>query len=65
MIGPNVGDMMSQYKLIKPFIEKPYIPQEVDSLRETKRKYADEPSMTNAQLVGPRASSNNGQLDEV
>jgi hypothetical protein len=53
-------------KIVKPFIEKPFIPTEVDSIAETKpkQKYIDHSSMTNAILVGPRQRSN-GEVDEV
>lgn len=53
-------------KIIKPFIEKPFIPQEVASLSDfnPKPKYNDQSSMTNALLVGPRQRSN-GEVDEV
>jgi hypothetical protein len=40
-------------KIIKPFIEKPFIPTEVDKLAEPKKKVYDESSMSNAILVGP------------
>ncbi len=50
-------------KIIKPFIEKPFIPQEVDRLSEPKRKFIDETTMTNAILLGP--TQGKGGLDEV
>jgi hypothetical protein len=52
----------SQIKTIKPFIEKPFLPQEVERLSEPKRKTFDDSSMTNAILLGPTPSK--GGLDE-
>ena len=54
--------MNSQIKTIKPFIEKPFLPQEVDRLSEPKRKTFDDTSMTSAILLGPTPSK--GGLDE-
>jgi hypothetical protein len=53
-------------KIVKPFIEKPFIPTEVESLADVtpKQKYKNQSSMTNALLVGPRQRSN-GEVDEV
>lgn len=47
--------MNTQYqKTIKPFIEKPFIPTEVDKLQEQQKKTYSDISMTNAILVGPK-----------
>ena len=53
-------------KIVKPFIEKPFIPTEVDSIidKKPKQKFIDHSSMTSAILVGPRQRSN-GEVDEV
>jgi len=54
-IGPNIADLNTQYqKTIKPFIEKPFIPTEVDKLQEQQKNNYSNISMTNALLVGPR-----------
>ncbi len=49
-------------KIIKPYIDRPFIPQEVERLSEPKRKVFDD-SMTSALLVGPK-QTNNGALEE-
>ena len=49
-------------KTVKPFIEKPFMPTEVERLVEPKRKTFDETSMTSAILLGPTPSR--GGLDE-
>jgi hypothetical protein len=54
VIRPNVADLNSQMKIIKPLIERPYIPQEVDRLAEPKRKIMDDASMQKAILLGPQ-----------
>jgi len=56
IIGPNIADLTTQYqKTIKPFIEKPFIPTEVDKLQQQQqRKQVSNISMTNAILVGPK-----------
>lgn len=54
-IGPNIADLTTQYqKTIKPFIEKPFIPTEVDKLQEKQNKANSNISMSNAILVGPK-----------
>lgn len=54
-LGPNIGDLTSQYqKTIKPFIEKPFIPTEVDKLQDQQKRSYSDISMTNAILVGPK-----------
>lgn len=52
-------------KIVKPFIEKPFIPTEVDSIidKKQKKRFIGS-SMTSALLVGPRQRSN-GEVDEV
>lgn len=62
ILGPNLADLNAQYqKVVKPFIETPFLPQEVDSLAEKKdiKKY----TMTNAILVAPQEKSTG--LNEV
>ena len=50
--------MTNQYqKIIKPFIDSPFIPQEVDSLVEKTKKYDENVPMTSALLVGPKEKS--------
>lgn len=47
--------MTTQYqKTIKPFVEKPFIPTEVDKLQENQKKNYADISMTSAILVGPK-----------
>ena len=47
--------MTTQYqKTIKPFIEKPFIPTEVDKLQEQDKRNYSNISMTNAILFGPK-----------
>ena len=47
--------MNTQYqKTIKPFIEKPFIPTEVENLQEQQKKSFSDISMTKAILVGPK-----------
>lgn len=63
-LGPSIADITNQYqKVIKPFIETPFIPQEVDSLAEKNKKVYQDVSMTNAILVGPKEKSSG--LNEV
>jgi len=52
-------------KIVKPFIERPFIPTEVDSIAALapKPRYNNQSSMTNALLVGPKQRSN-GEVDE-
>lgn len=51
-------------KIIKPYIEKPFIAQEVDRISQPKRKiFGASDSMTNAILLG--APERRGGLEEV
>ena len=50
-IRPNVKDILGQAKLVKPLIEKPYIPTEVEKL-EVKKKPLPLSEMKTAELVG-------------
>ncbi len=61
-----MADINNQMKIIKPFIEKPFIPTEVESLADVNPKPSktNQQSMTSALLVGPRQRSN-GEVDEV
>jgi len=55
--------LTTQYqKTIKPFIEKPFIPTEVDKLQEEQKKSYSGISMTNAILVGPRDTANRNEV---
>lgn len=47
-------------KIIKPYIDRPFIPQEVERIAEPKRKIFDDHSMTSAILVGPKQNGNGG-----
>ena len=61
--GPNVADLLSDYKIVRPLIETPFIPTEVDKLVTKAPKIADEIPMTNAELIG-KVERGNG-LEEV
>lgn len=50
-------------KIIKPYIDRPFIPQEVEKIAEPKRKIFDDNSMQSAILVGPK-DNNKGGLEE-
>lgn len=50
-IRPNVKDLLGEAKLVKPLIEKPYIPTEVEKL-EVKKKTLPISEMKTAELVG-------------
>jgi hypothetical protein len=60
--GPNVADLLTDYKIIRPLIETPFLPTEVEKLSKAPR-IVDEIPMTNALLVG-NVERNNG-LEEV
>jgi len=52
-IRPNLNDINGHFqKVVKPYIETPFIPTEVDSLEEKVRPNYSKLSMTNALLVG-------------
>ena len=51
-------------KVIKPFIERPFFPQEVASIKPEPNKYKNQSEMSNALLVGPTQRSN-GEVDQV
>ena len=56
-LGPNLNDINAHYqKSVKPYIETPFIPTEVDSLVEKKRPNYDNISMSSALLVGKPSS---------
>jgi len=53
----------NQYqKVIKPFIEMPFIPTEVDKLQDQQKQNYSNVSMTNAILVGPKQESNGNEV---
>ncbi len=55
--------MNTQYqKTIKPFIEKPFIPTEVDKLQEKQKINYSDISMTSATLVGPRQTGKGSEV---
>lgn len=63
-IGPNISDLNTQWqKGVKPFIERPFIPQEVEKLSDLKKKKIDETKMQNALILGP--SERKAGLSEV
>lgn len=58
--------MTTQYqKTIKPFIEKPFIPTEVDKLQEHQKNAYSDISMTNAILVGPKQTRNGQEVSKI
>jgi len=58
-IRPNVGDLNTHFqKVVKPFIETPFLPTEVEKLQENKRRQgAHDYSMSSAMLVGPKSAT--------
>jgi hypothetical protein len=61
--GPNVADILSQAKFVRPLIEHPFIPSEVEKLSEPKKKWADEIPMSNVALVGPAVQRSQGLVE--
>ncbi len=51
-------------KVVKPYIERPFFPQEVTSVETPAPKPIPSSEMSTAILVGPSQRSN-GQVDEV
>ena len=52
-------------KVVKPFIDRPFYPQEVASVEPfVVRAFSNQAQMTSAILVGPNQRSN-GEVDEV
>lgn len=49
-LGPNVKDLLGQAKYVKPLLEKPYIPTEVEKLIE-KKKPSLESEMRTAEIL--------------
>jgi len=57
-VRPNVGDLNTHFqKVVKPFIETPFIPIEIEKLQENKRRGAHDYSMSSAMLVGPKSAT--------
>lgn len=57
-IRPNLNDINTHFqKTVKPFIETPFLPTEVESLGEKKRPNYENISMSNALLVGKKQSN--------
>ena len=50
-------------KVVKPFIETPFLPTEVESLGEKKRPNYENISMSNALLVGKKESSGRKEIE--
>ena len=64
--GPNVGDLNSHFqKQVKPFIETPFIPTEVEKLQTHARQGAHDYSMSSAMLVGPKAAHTGSEVDII
>ena len=60
-IHPNVGEIFNEYhKLVKPFYQKEFFPQEVSSIKEPIKPVFD---FTSAEIVGPLESK--GGIDQV
>merc|ERR1712151_990486 len=56
-IRPNLSDLNKHFQQnVKPYIEHPFIPTEVESLGEKKKINYEKISMSNALLVGKRDS---------
>ncbi len=56
--------MTTQYqKTIKPFVEKPFIPTEVDKLQDKQKMNYSDISMTNAILVGPKQTGKGQEVN--
>lgn len=63
-IRPNVNDINSHFqKVVKPYIDSPFIPTEVESLGEKKRPNYDKISMSNALLIGKKASTGRKEIE--
>jgi hypothetical protein len=58
-----VADILTETKMIRPMIERPFIPTEVEKLNQQTRKFADEIPMSKATLIG-KVEKGQG-LDEV
>lgn len=53
-------------KVVKPFIETPFVPTEVEKLTEEKaREFNTNISMTNAQLVGPKEEKKGSEVIKI
>lgn len=60
-----MSDLNNAMKVIKPYIERPFFPEEVASIDpQVSKKYTNQAEMTNAMLVGPTQRSN-GEVDQV
>ena len=53
IIGPDLADFNSLGKTIIPFIERPFLPTEVDKLKDLNKNNQEDTLMTNAILLGP------------
>lgn len=64
--GPNLNDLNSHYqKVVKPFIETPFMPTEVEKLTETNKKESDKNiSMSKVQLIGERDQSRGSEVNK-
>lgn len=63
MPRPNVSDINNVMKVVKPYIERPFFPQEVASIETNPPKPLNPAEMSSAILIGPTQRSN-GQVEE-
>ena len=64
LLGPRIAHITNNYqKVIKPLIERPFLPQEVDNLMDAhnKDKKNFQYSMETAQIVGNPAPRSKGE----
>lgn len=59
-----MSDINNVMKVVKPYIERPFFPQEVASIETNPPKPLNPVEMSSAILVGP-AQRSNGQVEEV
>lgn len=65
-LGPNIADITKQYqKIVKPFVEKPFIPTEVDKLQDMSKKTYTDIQMTNAILIGPKEQGSGPEVNNI
>jgi len=62
-VHPNVGEITSEYKkMVKPFYQKEFFPQEVDSIRDAPIKAAY--NFQNAEIVGGSLQKSSGMNEK-
>lgn len=59
-----MSDINNVMKVVKPYIERPFFPQEVASIETNPPKPLNPAEMSSAILIGP-AQRSNGQVEEV